>query len=244
MAIAIDNHHHRYCPPSLALFVIPYSIQPRDPGRCGTDPARFKLLFISRPPSSHIHTSLTSKQQRLRQREKHIHRHQTHDTHDASQRNAKDADKHTHTHTPTPTAHSSLSSIFAGACLLAAPTSWPGRRLWTIRYSSHPHINTQRTTPHRQSRHLLPYSAFACTHPSPSICSIYNSSVAVLANISEEQLYLQYSPKNKKQKAVAGSRLNWTRPPCASAFCIRVRIRIHPYQVDSYDMTGGLPALD
>lgn len=208
MAIAIDNHHHRYCPPSLALFVIPYSIQPRAPGRCGTDPARFKLLFISRPPSSHIHTSLTSKQQRLRQREKHIHRHQTHDTHDASQRNAKDADKHTHTPTPTPTAHSSLSSIFAGACLLATPTSWPGRRLWTIRYSSHPHINTQRTTPHTDSLDtyylilLLP----APTLVHLSVLSTTPPWLSLLTSRKNNCIYsIRQKTKNKKQSLARGS---------------------------------------
>lgn len=101
-------------PHSLALFVIPYSIQPRAPGRCGTDPARFKLLFISRPPSSHKHTSLTSKQQRLRQRERDTDtRHTTPTTH----RNV------------TPKTQTELHLCWR---LLAAPTSWPDI-LWTIR---------------------------------------------------------------------------------------------------------------
>lgn len=121
-----------------------FPFKPAGPGRCGTDPARFKHSLF---PDRH---QVISRQTAAVETKTHTHKRHT-------------TDRNTETQSAAHAAHrapSSLSWLFSPYCTLT-------------RYSSHPHIThtTHHTTAYTRYVYLL-CSTFACTH-SPSSPSAF-----------------------------------------------------------------------
>lgn len=127
------SHGHQQ-PPSIITIVpgivIPSCIQTRAQAGAVRILPVSSSLYLQTAIKSHI----TSKRQRLKQR---------HTTEGTRHHDARQTGRHAHTHTHT---HRSSSSISAGAARKVLATL-----LYSVVYSSHPHILTQHTT--RQHRH-------------------------------------------------------------------------------------------